>query len=300
MSSFSNILVHIDSRNEQHPALEYAAEVAKNNNAKLKMVDVIPEFGWASRFFLGGYERMLEDLTQSKARDLKKLAEPIEQQGVEVEAKLLDGKTSIGIVREVLRDHHDLVIKAAKGTHSRRRGFFGTTATRLIRDCPCPVMILKPGSPCRCERVVAAISAAPEDDAHQQLNSEILELAWDVSVGGAPHVISVWSIYGESILRDHMQPDEFAALEKRTEHHAQKKLHELLVPLNIDFDAKNIHLFRGEPWAVIPQFVDAHEADLLVMGTVSRTGIAGMLIGNTAENILDRVECSLLAVKPAV
>jgi len=41
------------------------------------------------------------------------------------------------------------------------------------------------------------------------------------------------------------------------------------------------------------------QADLVVMGTVSRTGIPGLLIGNTAEVILNNLECSVLAVKPA-
>ena len=40
------------------------------------------------------------------------------------------------------------------------------------------------------------------------------------------------------------------------------------------------------------------QADLVVMGTVARTGIAGLLIGNTAEAILEQVQCSVLAVKP--
>ena len=34
------------------------------------------------------------------------------------------------------------------------------------------------------------------------------------------------------------------------------------------------------------------------MGTVCRTGIAGFFIGNTAESILQQVDCSVLTVKP--
>jgi universal stress protein E len=38
--------------------------------------------------------------------------------------------------------------------------------------------------------------------------------------------------------------------------------------------------------------------DLVVMGTVARAGIAGMLIGNTAERVLRKLRCSVLIVKP--
>jgi nucleotide-binding universal stress UspA family protein len=55
---------------------------------------------------------------------------------------------------------------------------------------------------------------------------------------------------------------------------------------------------RGEPEAVIPQFVVDEGIDLVVMGTVARRGIPGLLIGNTAERILRKLPCSVLAVKP--
>jgi nucleotide-binding universal stress UspA family protein len=55
---------------------------------------------------------------------------------------------------------------------------------------------------------------------------------------------------------------------------------------------------QGDPEDVIPDFVVAEGIDLIVMGTVARTGIAGLLIGNTAERLLRRLPCSVLAVKP--
>jgi len=49
---------------------------------------------------------------------------------------------------------------------------------------------------------------------------------------------------------------------------------------------------------VIPELVKHKDIDLIVMGTIGRTGIPGMIMGNTAERLLDRVECSILAIKP--
>jgi len=57
-------------------------------------------------------------------------------------------------------------------------------------------------------------------------------------------------------------------------------------------------LRRGQPDEVICEFVVADDVDLIVMGTVARSGIAGLLFGNTAERILHTVPCSVLAVKP--
>ena len=58
------------------------------------------------------------------------------------------------------------------------------------------------------------------------------------------------------------------------------------------------HLRQGEPGEIIPVLISEMEADLIVMGTVARSGIPGFVIGNTAEDILDQVTCSVLAVKP--
>ncbi|ABM21246.1 MAG: universal stress protein [Gammaproteobacteria bacterium] len=44
--------------------------------------------------------------------------------------------------------------------------------------------------------------------------------------------------------------------------------------------------------------VENYDIDLIVMGTVGRVGIPGLIIGNTAESILEQAKCSVLAIKP--
>jgi hypothetical protein len=56
---------------------------------------------------------------------------------------------------------------------------------------------------------------------------------------------------------------------------------------------------KGDPGTVITKLADEQQIDLLVMGTVARTGVSGMFMGNTADSILRQVTCSVLAVKPA-
>ncbi len=49
---------------------------------------------------------------------------------------------------------------------------------------------------------------------------------------------------------------------------------------------------------MIPELAYKEKVDLIIMGTVCRTGIAGFFIGNTAEKVLQQVHCSVLTVKP--
>ncbi|PSJ15709.1 universal stress protein, partial [Nitrosomonas supralitoralis] len=58
------------------------------------------------------------------------------------------------------------------------------------------------------------------------------------------------------------------------------------------------HLLKGSPREVIPALSKEIKTDLVVMGTVARTGISGFFMGNTAETILNQLDCLVLAVKP--
>jgi nucleotide-binding universal stress UspA family protein len=57
-------------------------------------------------------------------------------------------------------------------------------------------------------------------------------------------------------------------------------------------------LLKGEPDESIVDLANRELVELIVMGTVSRTGLAGFFIGNTAEKVLHSIDCSVLAVKP--
>ena len=59
-----------------------------------------------------------------------------------------------------------------------------------------------------------------------------------------------------------------------------------------------LHFLKGDPAALITDLAAEHAIDLIVMGTICRTGVAGFFIGNTAENVLQQVDCSVLTVKP--
>jgi universal stress protein E len=50
---------------------------------------------------------------------------------------------------------------------------------------------------------------------------------------------------------------------------------------------------------VVCELIAKARINLLVMGTIARTGLPGVLIGNTAEKVLDSVHCSVVAIKPA-
>ena len=60
----------------------------------------------------------------------------------------------------------------------------------------------------------------------------------------------------------------------------------------------NVHLEVGGPAAVLPRAAAELRADIVAMGAISRSGLKRIFIGSTAEDVLERLPCDALIVKP--
>ncbi|MEQ8785945.1 MAG: universal stress protein [Pirellulaceae bacterium] len=297
---FQNILAHIDTRTEAHEALDWAAILAERNQARLHLVDVLPDFPWHVRVSMSDHDHVRQLLLNEKRDKLAALAEPLKAKGLNVTIQSLSGHSSVEVIREVLRNNHDLVVRLAKGPLSPREGFFGTTSQRLLHRCPCPLWLVKPGSTPQFDRVLAAVDSAPHHEGQPALSGELLELAKSICQveGGKLDVIHAWEMYAASVLDLRMDEEQIEQLEKDVKATVERSLDALLKPHGMSIRDANVHLVKGGPIPTIVNFVKDHHVDLLVMGTIARSGISGILMGNTAEQIVNQVECSLLALKP--
>jgi nucleotide-binding universal stress UspA family protein len=115
------------------------------------------------------------------------------------------------------------------------------------------------------------------------------------------HVLNVLDNTDELYLRAGDIP--VAAIE-RYRHSAERLARDTLAEQLKRGEAANLkpapmlHVVAGRPAQVIKEVLDAERIELLVLGTVARGGLPGMLVGNTAERLLPQVPCSILAVKP--
>ena len=98
-----------------------------------------------------------------------------------------------------------------------------------------------------------------------------------------------------------MPREEFDAFQQQRLEEAEHALHNQLAETDyrtLSFGVQT-HVVEGPAEIVILQAIEKYSTDLLVMGTVGRSGIPGLLVGNTAERLLPEVPCSVLAIKPA-
>lgn len=113
------------------------------------------------------------------------------------------------------------------------------------------------------------------------------------------YVLHAWEVYDERYLRRQgLRADEMEQFVGKAREAAREALKRTIAPYRRHLSARNIHLERGTPREVVPTFAVKHGIELLVIGTVARSGLARKLIGNTAEILLGQMPCSMLVVRP--
>lgn len=310
MKRFTNILLVCDEGSLHDSLIARAVWLAKANNARITLVDIVESAPGelASLFgsFSGAAAQDVEhDVIEFHRARLEEIAGPITSEGIPTSEVVLQGNPFIEIIRKVLRDGHDLVMKGAAGEKEGRSLFFASTDLHVLRKCPCPVWIMKKGPDKRNARVLAAVDPDPADEQKTGINTMVMELATSLSEidESELHIMNTWRLDEEESLRNSaFAKVPKASIDKMVEEQEQKshqKLSDLLSGFPDSSGRHEVHFKKGAAREVIPEFAEDHNVDLIVMGTVGRTGVSGLIIGNTAEAILNQVECSVLAVKPS-
>jgi len=102
----------------------------------------------------------------------------------------------------------------------------------------------------------------------------------------------------ESLLSTRLKPKVLAQYETKDREYRERLLDKFLRQHDSSRSAENVHVIKGKTPEVVSNFVRDNSVDLVVMGTVARSGLTGLLMGNTSEEVLDQINCSVLAVKP--
>jgi universal stress protein E len=313
MKRFKNILYVNETGVNQASAMARAVSLAKHNQADLTIVDVIPDEVIAAAVGLPpdgpSAEELKAEVAADRRRTLLSLIAPF-QQGIAIQIQVVTGKRFLEVIRMVLSQSFDLVVKPAEDPDWMDR-LFGSDDMHLLRKCPCPVWLIKPAEKIRFKTVLAAVDIDPVNPMpeKQDLNRTILELASSIALtdNASLHLAHAWDASAEQtfLSQKRISAESVDAYvgEKKTMHKnglsilgiALKEWSKSGVRKPID---PRLHLIQGPAKKMIPQLANDLSVDLVVMGTIARTGISGFIIGNTAEAVFYQLICSVLAVKP--
>jgi len=304
MKRFKNIILICNFDTKQHMAVERAVSLARQNKARLTVFTVVKELPADVRMAITAIppQELLELVIKDRQEKVDAIVADMAKQGVDARSLVVTGTPFLEIIRQVLRDKHDLVILAAEGKGGIKERLFGSTSMHLMRKCPCPVWVVKQAQTRPYARILAAVDPTTSGTESDSLNPLILQLAGSMASkeAGELHVIHVWHLFGQRyLLRIRgMTEDEIQEAREGERLLHRKYLNTLLEQVDVTDLKPHLHLIEGDPVELIPELVKEQGIDLLVMGTVCRTGISGFLIGNTAEEVLNQIDCSVLTVKP--
>jgi len=311
MKRFKNILYVNESCVDQDSTVARAVALAKSDQVDLTVMDVIPTESATIGFGLPPdgpiSTKLREDIIADRWSALNSLFQPYAEQ-LRIQFRVSVGKRFIDVIRAVLKNKYDLVIKPAEIPYWTHR-LFGSDDLHLLRKCPCPVWLVKPSDKSTYSNILAAVDFDPLEPLNTgELNRRILELAGSLALSevASLHIVHAWEASSEKGMASIglSSKDINKCIEDEHKYHRQN-LQRLGDKLRIWFGedayddlSPNFHLPRGSAKERIAPLAMELEADLVVMGTVARTSIPGFFMGNTAESILDQLACSVLAVKP--
>jgi nucleotide-binding universal stress UspA family protein len=143
-----NILVPYDGSPLSKKALELAKDIARNFNADLKLLMVIPVYYPISDTVFSGaavmnYQQVVKSLTEQGEKEMKKITEKCREEGTKAFYKIIHDDVSNAILKEIKRSKIDLVIMGSRrltGVASLKR--LGSTARHVSEHATCPVTIV--------------------------------------------------------------------------------------------------------------------------------------------------------------
>jgi len=311
MNRFSNIVFVAESGADDVAAFRQAVALANNNQAQLTVVGLVDALGKQRANADTPTSKLLDAIVEQRCEQLQMLIQSASTSGPKIEVKVLVGMGFIEIIREVLRHKRDLVIKCVENTEGFGQRLFASTDMKLMRKCPCPLWLIKSTQHEGYREILAAVGYDPDDTQADALNRQILEMATSLALSDFAqlHVVHAWRFAHESFFRSRRvsftDSDVDAMVQK--EEDIRSGWLEALVNKNstahgkevVDYLKPQLHLVKGDASHVVPALANELGAELVIMGTVGRAGIPGLLIGNTAENILNQIDCSVLTIKPA-
>ncbi len=301
MKRFKNILFYVDGQDEPSASLSRAVKLAESNEARLTLVDVIEPVDTPSEIKSRFHVELSDLLKEQRTQALQELCEPYQQEDHLIYTKVLVGLSFVEIIKFVQSGQYDLLIKQARPPAGISERIFGSHDLHLLRKCPCPVLIDRPGSSEHYHQILAAVDTKSTEAGSS--DTLVMDLATSLAdrEQAQLEVVHAWDLQGESTFRSGRFRLPSMELESMLRHQAeiqQDKLGDLLDHYGMTVDDDNVHLVKGEPAEAINQLAAHSEFDVIVMGTVGRVGIPGLFIGNTAEEVLQTTQSSVLAVKP--
>lgn len=266
----TNILVVYDPTTESQPALDRAAVITSREDVKIHVYSCIyAEFPTA-----GEEAKGTETLVAAQQEILTRAVAPLVEKGVEVTTEVeWDKDWYQAVVRASERNGSDTVLKASHKHSATQRLLKKSSDRTLMRQCACPVLLVKAEVTNAARIVLAAVQFRGDKDSYEQLNKNVLAFCerYLASDNAKLHFVNAYKDLPD-------RPDR------------GQLIRACGVP------SEQVHIENGDPDKVIIDKAVELGANLVVIGNSGRAGLSAVINTNTAEKVLDELDCDVLAM----
>lgn len=283
-------------------AFDRAAALAKAQDAPLHIVafDYVDGLATAG---LVNEEALAEMRTGYLLRHrqwLEEQADAIRIRGIDVTTEVIWVEHPLQeILQHVKELNPSMLIKDLEHESLLSRTLFTPMDLRLLRDCPTPLHLVAQVKHSTPRKVLAAVDPFRTQEQFDGFNDEIITAAEKLAAqcNAELHLIYAYDLsyvytsegMGSTWFASDIWDNVYAT--------ETKAFHELADHYKVSVDRR--HLIMGSPANVICTYAREADIDVIVLGTVHRRGI-DKLLGSTVEQIMYRMPCGLLAIKPSL
>lgn len=298
MINYKHILAVVELERDTQPALSRAQEISDKTGATITAMLVVYDLSYDMTTMLSPDEReaMKDAVTKEHASWLSEHLRQLGFSHIDIVVQW-NNRAFEAVIHHVIDNDIDLVVKATKRHDDLASVIFTPTDWHLLRKCPSPVLLVKEHDWPEGGQIVAAVNVGSEDDEHNLLNDKLTVIANDYAklLNGNVNLVNS---YPSTPLNIAIEVPEFDpdAYNNSVKHHHQAEMAGHAKKYGIT--TANTYVKEGLPEKVIPMVAKDIDAELVIIGTVGRVGLSAALIGNTAEHVIDELDCDVLAVKP--
>jgi nucleotide-binding universal stress UspA family protein len=295
----TRILFATDFSRWARRAEDYACALACSWRASLTVLSVA-EFPPGMNPDYPVNQQYLADLLKHASSKLVDLKGSAERRGIAVTTRMATGIPSEEVITAARAEDSDLIVVGTRGKTGLAHVLLGSTAERVIRGAPCPVLAVRtepadpgqkegvPSMPVTLERILVPVDFS-------DCSLDALEYAIVVAQQAKAslmllHVLEPVS-YGLDFTLSHSRTRE------QVRESWTKRLEELVSSHQHSYVPMESQLRGGLPADSILDSAQTLPCDLIIMGTHGRRGISHTISGSVAEAVLRKALCPVLMVR---
>lgn len=289
--SIRTIIAALSLEADSEPVLERALQLASQHGARLILGHAVETIGDAAMWTAAGAVPPLSALQREAEDHIGRMISSDRSQNA-VEIVVSTGAPHALIHGLVQREQADLLVIGPGKPQTIRERLFGSTADRLVRLSPCPVLVVRNAHPARYEKIVVATDFSA-------LSGAAFRAAADLAQGTAidlVHIVDIPLQFEQALLKAGTPPDEIERYRRARTTAARKQLQEFLADQHRISSPARMRIVHGTPGDSLIALSRSGETDLLAIGLQGQNIVARALLGSVAQRVLQSAGCDVLAI----